>query len=514
VSQQALKEEGGKFGIWGIVFLIPTVILFITAFVLSFGNNPGYDAMAYHLPLAAGYGVSNSIMVHTTVPLNYPSNAELQLRWFIFPRNDCLANLPCFFAAVLILALLYKLFRDLGIERQPALIAACTAATFPLLPYLSVDPNVDLLAVVPLLCALFLLISLHRTGCTDTASVCFFGLAIGLAAGSRFYLLPACAFLLLVLAFILLRSERSRFLSSDLRFNWPWFGRILLMVACCALIGGGFWYFRSAVLFGNPFYPIRMFGLPGLPLDYINTVVGIIHDKPWLIAIYPWREFDYSVFDNGVGGVFAAIVLPGMFWYPISMIRNWKGEKGQFRFERIFVYLCALFCLAFFVSRPSHYTRQVTFGILLSFFLVAEMWKRLRGLFFRVVLFLSFLLMCFSLEKAFINTILYRLAVPAREGAQRFGLPKVIDTLPQSRIFNAAAAYLTYGCMGRDYRHEVLTVNGEAKAQDVLDSRAELLLIYEKQRPAFQSSLHLEIVATESGPTPGESLLLYRVLPP
>jgi hypothetical protein len=509
------QEASERIGVWGIAFMVPAATVLFTALLLGIGYDPGYDAGAYHLPLAAGYGISGNIMVRHDIPFTYPSNGELLLRWFLFPGNDRLASLPSFLVALLIAAILYNLCRCLALERQPALIAACASVTFPVFPYLASIPNSDLVGIAAMLMSLIFLIGMYRTGCAEPVSICCFGLALGLAAGARLSLLPSCAFMVLALFIVMCRSEYCHFPSPDARLHWSRIVLILLTISFFALIGGCFWYLRNALIHGNPFFPISMLGMPGMPIDSISPVVGVMHDKPWLIALYPWTELGYTyIYDTGVGAVFTAIVLPGLLWWPVSMICNWKAEEGKCRFERMLAYLCVVSCFVYFVSRPSVYTRHAAFGILLSFFLVAEMWKRLRKPIFRAVVFLAFLVMCFSLEKSLAGAILYRLAIPAREGAARFGLPAAIDTLPPARIFNAAAGYLTYGCMGRDYRHEVLTLFRQARAQDIREARADYLLIRAEQKPLFETGLSLELVAEAAAANARESLLLYRVLPP
>jgi hypothetical protein len=507
-SKSRDEDSGDTIGIWGIAFLVPCIALFIISLICALGNHPGYDATSYHLPLAAGYGASNSILVKEAIPLNYPSNSELSLRYFVFSGNDCLASIPCFAAALLIVVILFKLWRLLGLARQPALIAACAATTFPVIPFLATDPNSDLLALVPMLSVPFFLIRLYRTKCEDAAYLWCLGLALGLAAGSRYYFLPACAFTMLILVFILRKRNQHS------NINWRWLLLSLIKVICCIMIGCAFWFIRSWVLFKNPFFPISLFGLPGKPLDIINTIVGLLEAKPWMIAVYPWMEFDYSIYDSGVGAVFTAIVLPGLIWWLVYMVRNWKTEQGRFRFERMLIYFYVIFSLLFFLYRPSQYTRHHSFGILLSFFLVAEMWSKIHKPFFRVTLYLSFLVMCFSLGRSLTGGILYRLAIPLKTGAERFGLPSIVDNLPPSRIFNAASAHLTYGCMGRDYRHDILTVSQDAVPQDVLRLRADYLLINEKQKPIFEKNLRLELVDVVNRASPLESFYLYRVFLP
>ncbi|MBN2242451.1 MAG: hypothetical protein JW793_07150 [Acidobacteria bacterium] len=508
-------EARGGTGLWGLAFLAPVALIAATALLLGIGNDPGYDAGAYHLPLAAGYAKSESIPLEVDVPFSYPSNAELVLRWFLLPGNDRLAALPDWFAMLLIILLLYHLCRSLDIGRQAAVAASCAAISFPVLAHLSIIPNPDLLGIVPALTALILLLQLHRTRCGEFVYFGLFGLALGLAAGTRLSLLPACLFLAGSLLVVMFRSGRTRIGKDGFRPDWPWIFRSLLITGSCAFAGGGFWYLRNAVIHKNPLFPVSMFGLPGLPLDAISPVISIMSEKPWMMAVYPWIETGYTyIYDTGIGAVFTAVVLPGLVWWPIAHFRNRNGETASFRFERWLVYGCVLFCLAYFISRPSVYTRHAAFAVCLSFFVAAEMWRKFGSKAFRVLFFLAFLVMAFSMEKSLGGSLLYRLAIPQREGAERFGLPAAIDTLPPSRIFNAAEGNLTYGCMGRDYRHKVLTRFRVIQPQELLSLEAEYVLIRGEQKEEYTRELNLELAATGTAANPADALLLYRILPP
>ncbi len=510
---QKIVEPGGAIGPWEIAFLIPTALVVATALVAGIGNNPGYDSGAYHMPLAVSYGVSGSLATTPDITSNYPGNGELVLRWFLFAGNDRLGALPSIAALLLIAGMLYKLCRALEIERQSALIAACATITFPVLSHLAITPNPDLIGIAAMLSALLCFVTMRRSGRASMVGLGCLGLALGCAVGSRLSLLPAFAFLVAAVIYVY-RGNRSPINVAESANNKHWLIRILLPLGFGAFIGGGFWFVRNLLLHGNPFYPVRFMGLPGLPLDAVSPVVGAMKDKPWLIFTYPWTEVGYTyIYDTGVGAVFTAIIVPALIWWPISMIRNWKNEKDRLGFERVLVFLCVVFCGLYFISRPSVYTRHAAFAISLSFFLVAEMWQRYRGLLFRVVVFSSFLLMCFSLEKSLSGAILYRLAIPAHQGAERYGLPAAIDKLPPSRIFNAAAAFFNYGCMGVDYRHSVGTLFRSATPQDIVESKADYLVMYENQRPRFEKELRLELVSTVAASNPGESVSLYRILP-
>jgi hypothetical protein len=508
-------DERDRIGFWGLAFLAPAVLIAVTALALGIGNDPGYDAGAYHLPLAAGYQKDASIAVHWDIPFTYPSNGELVLRWFLFPGNDRLAGLPDFLALLLVGVALYQLCRSLGINRQAALIASCSTITFPVLTHLSIIPNPDLIGVAPMLLALVFLLDLHRTRCADPLYFGLFGLAAGLGAGARLSLLPVCAFLAGGLLFVMIRSERCHLVPDEFRLDWRWISRSFLIAGMCAFFGGGFWYLRNALIHGNPVFPVSVLGLPGMPLDAISPVIGVMSEKPWLILFYPWAETGYTyIYDTGVGAVFTAIVLPGLIWWPFAFYRDRKNPAGGFRAERLLVYLCIVFCMAYFVSRPSVYTRHAAFGILLSFFLVAEMWQHLRSRTIRAAVFLSFLVMFFPLEKSLAGSLLYRLAMPEREGAARFRLPPEIDTLPPARIFNAAQGNLNYGLMGRDYRHQVMTRFRVIQPREVREFRAEYVLIREEQKAEYTRALNLELVAAAAAAEPKDALLLYRILPP
>jgi hypothetical protein len=508
-----LDKCGGSIGVWGLAFLIPAGIIVVTAFIASFGNNPGYDSLAYHMPLAVSYGISGSLATTSDITSNYPGNGELVLRWLIFPGNDRLGAISSFAALLLIAGILYKLCRALEFERQPALIAACAMLTFPVLPHLTMTPNPDLIGIAEMLTALLILVKLWRNNRASHISLGCLGIALGCGIGSRLSLLPAFAIIIIAVIVIINRINRTHLDSREGAKSNRRLIYALLSIALGALIGGGFWFVRNMVTQGNPLYPIGFMGLPGMPLDAISPVVGIMKDKPWLIFTYPWTEVGYTyIYDTGLGAVFTAIIIPSLIWWPISIIRNWKNEKGKLGSKRILVFLCIICCGLYFLSRPSVYTRHAAFAISLSFFLIAEMWRRYRGFLFRSVVFLSFLVMCFSIEKSLAGSILYRLAIPAKQGAERYGLPAAIDNLPPSRIFNAAAAFLNYGCMGVDFRHKVETLFSIATPKDVLQSKADYLVIYENQKPKFENKLRLELVSTAIAANFGDSISLYRIL--
>jgi hypothetical protein len=514
-SNRPFEKQSISIGAWGVAFLVPAILVFGTAFFLGLiTDDPGYDALAYHLPLAADYGISNNIPLGQEVGFNYPANADLMLRWCVFKGNHRLAGLLGCFAALLIGLLLYKICRALDKSRQSSVIAASAIITFPVVPYLSLIPNSALPGIMLMLAAVLLLLGLHRTGGKEPALFWCLGVAVGLASGARFSLLPASLFITAAMIVIMLRSDRSRFCSEANNFDWPWFRGMLCRWLIGALLGGGFWYLRNTIVYGNPFYPISVLGLPGRPFEAVNPVVGAMHEKPWLLLIYPWTEIDYLYpFDTGLGALFTAIILPSLVWWPASMIRSWKAEGNKFRFDRVLIYMLVFFCLLYFVYRPSHYTRHAGFGIVLSFFLIAEMWEKFRQRYFRILVYVSFLVVCLSLEYAFCGGLIYGLARPLQEGGAKLGLPPIIDKMAPSRIFNAASAHLQYDTMGRDYRHNVLT-RAWATPQDILNLKADYLLIYERQKSEYAKGLRLELVESVRSSVPGDSLSLYRVFPP
>ncbi|MEX2282406.1 MAG: hypothetical protein WEE89_07975 [Gemmatimonadota bacterium] len=92
----------------------------------------------------------------------------------------------------------------------------------------------------------------------------------------------------------------------------------------------------------------------------------------------------------------------------------------------------------------------------------------------------------------------------------RKGVPAVVDQLPAARILNAVNAELTLPLLGRDYRHYVTTYFRSPLPEDVIESKAEYVLLMRQQEADYSRVLTLSAVATDSSIVYG-GITLWKV---
>jgi len=91
-------------------------------------------------------------------------------------------------------------------------------------------------------------------------------------------------------------------------------------------------------------------------------------------------------------------------------------------------------------------------------------------------------------------------------------LPKAIDEIKPARILNAGPQFYTYGLMGKDYRHKVISLFADATPQDALKYHADYVFVRESEAPKFQAALNIALLAEAKSPQ-GERFSLWRILP-
>lgn len=502
-KRESQNRNRKKLG-WAWAFILPVLLLFILVYLIGFISIIGYDAMAYHLPLAASWYHNGSIIRGANIQFYYPGNPELILRWGFIGSSEQLVLLVPFFSAIFCIYMVYKLGCVIGQEKQTALIAACCAATVPTIPFLATTAYTDTIGVLFLLISVFFLIRWLQTEFLTSSHLFCAGLATGLAAGSKLSMLTSAFAIFLVMILIILRSRNIWRISGsqpeNVGLNWPW---LLSRTGCffsAAFVGGGYWYLRNLIEQGNPFYPVTMFGLPGFELKTILPMQSEFVANPWKWFLSPWTELAYtSPYDDGIGAVTTAIVLPSLFMWPF--IHKWP--KGMKRIGPGVIYCIAWVSLLLFAYSDNMTSRYGLFLILICFILLGELWMAMSSLWFRAITFVSFLIMSLVIMQSLAGGYLYTYLRHNESRNEKLNVPEVVDLIPSALIFNAAGAEHTYGLMGSDYRHEVITLYRGAGPEDVLTYKPTYILLRKAQIEIFQTILILEPVGTEtSGANP------------
>jgi sorbitol-specific phosphotransferase system component IIC len=495
---------------WTWVFLPPVIVLFAFSFLNGYISILGFDALAYHLPLAASWFHNSRITRGFDIQFYYPSNCELLIRWSFLDASERFLFIIPYVCTLLCIYMIYKLGRLIGQKKKPAFIAACCSATFPMIPYLASTANTDSLGILFLLISVFFLIRWVQSDRTADKDLVCAGLSVGLAAGTKMSMLTPCFVIFMVMMATAIRSSQMHRstdpYAEDMSPCWKWFFTRLAIFFSGALVGGGYWYLRNMIEKGNPLYPIAFLGLPGMHMNAIVPTPQIYMMHPWMRFFYPWMEINYSnPYEDGVGAVVAAIVIPAILFWPLVY-----KKKEQSRIGPGMVFSIACISMLLFLLSDIMRMRMGMFAILISFILIGELLQRVPSSWLKAITFIAFLAMTATITYALARGYLYEYLRTNKPRHARLFVPKVVDSFPPTRIFNAAAAFCTYGLMGRDYRHEVVALFREAKPEDVLAYHASYVLLTKTNIELFQKKLRLELVGTDGI---GDSLIsLWKVV--
>jgi hypothetical protein len=498
---------------WAWAFLPLAALIFFLVYLCGSIAIVGSDALGYHLPLAASWFHTGSITRGFDIQYTYPGNAELLLRWGFLFNSDCFVFLIPYFAAILCIYMLYKLGRVIGQGRQPALVAACCVSTVPMIPFLASIANTDTLGVLFLLLSVFFLIRWIQSNLDENGHLFCAGLASGLAAGTKLSMLTSIFAISVVAIIAVFRSRRIWRITGpkveDVGLNWRWLFILSGVFSAATLLGCGYWYLRNLIEHGNPFYPVSILGLPGYNMNSIVPLNPVFISSPWKRIFYPWTELTYNnPFDDGIGAVTAGVVIPCLIIWPF--LRN--HVKMVKRTGPGVIYFMACISLFLFAWSNIMYMRHGMFLILICFLFIGEFWLVISSKWFRAIIFSAFVIMTLTLAQSLAGGYLYTyLFNKTTTRTERLFVPDLVDTLTPTRIFNAVgAAHHTYGLMGKDFRHEVVTLFRGATPEDVLAFKSSYVLITKDQEKTFLAKLPLELVGTET--KIGTPVSLWKVI--
>ncbi|MCC7497421.1 MAG: glycosyltransferase family 39 protein [Bryobacterales bacterium] len=484
---------GAGFPLLALLFLIPAAVLFFLAFLLGASNLQGYDALAYHLPLAASWHAYGRLTTGYDIQYFLPGNAELLMRWMFVEGTDRLVFLVPWLGAAGCIFLLYRIGVAMKQPKIAAIAAACSAVTFPVIPFLATVAYTDVVSVLFVLMAVLFLLHWRDSGLERKEALFACGLALGLGAGTKMSMLPPALAITLAAAWLVVRHPgfwgRDPAQPHLVRWNASLLRTNALILFPAMIPGGFYWFLRNLARFGNPFYPVSILGLPGYPSSAILPVDAAFRDNTLARIVYPWQELAYgSPYDDGTGAVFAGIVIPTLiFWWLIGR-RTGSGV----------MYFLIVSGLAMFAVSNTTTPRYGIFAFLISFLLVGEMWTaRARGI--RLLAPVAFLVPVLVLAQSLGGGILFQHLRGPLDGAERFGLPAMIDRAPAGKVLNAGGAFYTYGLMGKDFRHDVVTLFRKAEPADMARFRVNYVLAPDDRVAEFEAVHEMEKLGDRDG---------------
>lgn len=480
---------------WAITLACVTGVTLISALLNGLADPiKAHDTTAYHLPLAASLLKYSSLPTQNNPQLFYPANGELIQRWALSVGTDRIVCLVSWFMVLICFYAVYALCIAMGQHRSTAVIAGTSAIVAPPVMYLAAIAYVNLFMTACVLFAILFLLRWWQSGMNSFRDILVFGAAAGLAAGSKYSVLPSllavgAVWLFICIAGLVAYDGRSPRGPTSINHSLRIVFMILLAAGSCFLCGG-FWYVRNLAATGNPIYPIAMLGMKGVPFAQFVPPSLANPSLRWLAFV--WTEVADCNFDTGFGMAFAVIALPAVVLYPWTR-RVRSNSKGSLMLYHLLLAFWAAFVMSGVLDG-----RYAMVPLVLSFVLFGELWESIPEIPFRAVTTAAAVLAATISFEALIAGSMYScvMGFPKLRGAVRCGVPAEIDHLPPSTIFDAAGQNYIYGLMGVDCRHNVVVLPGIPTPEKVLGQHADYVLLHRSQVAEFTAKMSIKQVAT------------------
>ena len=260
------------------------------------GGPTTIDSLWYHLPIAAGFAQSGSVLHPVFVSgqaleTYYPHTSELfHAIGIVFLGQDTLT--PLLNVVWLSVALLaaWCIGRPFGVAPLTLVAALLVVAGPQLVTYEAGQGLNDLFGVAFTLAAIAILLHTWR-GIDGQAGIVWAALAMGLAVSSKYTLLGAALGLTIGVAAAAPRGARARTAAL-------WTGALS--------VTGVYWYLRNLIAIGNPLPEVQLslgsLELPSIHLQGVTTVWKVLH-RPG-----NWSRYFVPGFRYALGPVWWALI--------------------------------------------------------------------------------------------------------------------------------------------------------------------------------------------------------------
>ena len=218
------------------------------------------DGPIYHLYFAARWWKEKRLFLIASpfgesAATYFPAGGDVWFAWLIAGwGGDRLAKIGQAPFLMLAAYAVYAIARRLNAGASAAVVATCWFVLAAPLLLFSFEANVDTIFVAGYLLSVYFLMR-YFLGDEGFVAIGFFALALGCAWGTK---PTATVFLpwLVLLAIVAVWKRETKWTRRTVG---------ILMICLIPAIPGGYWFFRNAILTGNPLYPLRV--------EVLNTVV-------------------------------------------------------------------------------------------------------------------------------------------------------------------------------------------------------------------------------------------------
>ena len=314
-SIKAKVELSGVSDGYNQVLLLLIIFSYTIIITASFLLPPrGIDDMGYHLPVISEYARAHTIKllpVQIREAFAYPQNAELLFLWpLLFAGSlkliDCVNVLFVFLSVLAV----YALLRNFKVSARDALFYAMLYALCPVVMMQAGSNYIDVILTLFLILSLYFTILFLQQGrnCQAWCAALSIGMTCGMKYTALFLTFPLQA---LIIRQLFQGKRRQAF---------------GFVVTVCLL--GGYWYFRNAIVLGNPLYPMNPL-VSGMGFmegsgqsNAVMDILANVHD--WLL-LFPLVDIGVGTFDGGFGPVFWGLGFPS--WICIFFLTILKFQR-------------------------------------------------------------------------------------------------------------------------------------------------------------------------------------------
>ncbi len=363
------KPEGYDW-VWGIFGFL--VLFGAFEFFHAFIHAPWeYDTIAYHMPIVVEWLQSGSLWeIFYAVwggPLGYyPSHHELLLMWGILPfGNDYLVNVANFWFIGVMLVVIYKILKEMGVKDFLAWLAGALVMVMPIFLRQAGTGQVDLLMALGIVLSwyYFLRTFARKDGLLMIPVLLVMALTLGTKYLAIIYSVP-----IVVVFFFLWQywSKRSKY----------WFLWFLLIMGTL----GSIWYWRNLLLTGNPIFPAEVAlgdtvffqGYSGLTeriqeLSLWSRVTESGEMSEWLSAMV--KETGWHLYL--VIGAYVMLVFEVFYKLFFSQMKRGEGKLYTLMLFFLPAYWYLYFIAPYTASMMEHNVRYAMPWLMLSMIMVA-----------------------------------------------------------------------------------------------------------------------------------------------
>ena len=325
-------------GALGLAFLANGAVVGLS------GPPRGWDVMSYHLPRAVAWLQHGNLGHYGFSPAYYPGNGEITMLVTLFTGTDRLATVVQLPFALLGAVALYGLAREIGAKQRSAIAAPLAFILTPIVLFSTGIAKNDLVIAATTLAGVFMLVRAlrrHWSTAERRFTLAASGLALGLALGTKYTVLPFVAATVPVVAIAMAAVWGAGSASSGASLNglrsrgaWLFALRETCVFVAWLAVPSAFWFAQNWIMTGNPFAPVAVklgefVVFPGLDVAATfgkQQFLYVPHVSGWWVM--PW--FDQASMGSysssvGSGAVFAAFFIPAL----VLLAHRSAGRRGS-----------------------------------------------------------------------------------------------------------------------------------------------------------------------------------------